>query len=148
VAARGPPPEGFGRRAGNHKGCPYTRKIRFSWFLGAAGGMGDCVENTQSEIPCSALAEVTSFSRKRESSPSRDVDPRLRGGDEKLTFIPIGEPTLLLLLRVLGWDVQGIGPLHDVPYFGRVGAVRLGSEVLFHFCIGLVVGFLLDVNVC
>jgi hypothetical protein len=46
----------------------------------------------QSRIPRTALSKVTSFPRKRESSSSCDVDPRLRGGDERLTLIPMGEP--------------------------------------------------------
>jgi hypothetical protein len=40
-----------------------------------------------------AASKVTSFPRKRESGFSRtDEDPRLRGGDDDLTFISMGGP--------------------------------------------------------
>jgi len=42
--------------------------------------------------PSSAFSKVASFPRKRESSPYRDVDPRLRGGDNNGNFIPMGGP--------------------------------------------------------
>ena len=62
----------------------------------ARRGISHCLENTQGEIPRSALdrtvqgsaaSKVTSFPRKRESnSPGAEVAPRFRGGDKCLDF--------------------------------------------------------------
>jgi hypothetical protein len=47
----------------------------------------------QSEMPRFAPAKVTSFPRNRESNfHGAEVDPRLRGGDERLTFNSKGGP--------------------------------------------------------
>jgi hypothetical protein len=49
---------------------PHSKALRaFSWFQGAAGGMSDCLENTQGEIPRGVYPE----------HPERDPSAPLEG---------------------------------------------------------------------
>ena len=73
------------------------------------------IENTQSEIPRSALdrtvqgsapSKVTSYPRKRGSNfPDAEVDPRFRGGDECNDFHHYGWAAGPLTLGMTVWKV-------------------------------------------
>jgi hypothetical protein len=89
---------------------PHSKALRaFSWFLGAAGGMGDWHENRSTGFPSlrSHLESIFMHSGEPKGReifveshviPAkagihfvRNVDPRLRGGDV-WTFISMGGP--------------------------------------------------------